>query len=94
VAHSDNSATPVNIEKLVKLFKTHRCAMDFDSAFCKAVFLQVEVCDVTVNIQGGQKLFHSCYQWLCTRLMYVGRSGDTHVGDYFTVLADVEIWQI
>ena len=41
VAESDSTATPVNIEKLVKLFKTHRCAMDFDSAFCKAVFLPV-----------------------------------------------------
>jgi hypothetical protein len=40
-AESDSTATPVNIEKLVKLFKTHRCAMDFDSAFCKAVFLPV-----------------------------------------------------
>ena len=36
---SDNTtASPVNVEKLLKKFKTHRCAMDFDSNFCKAVF--------------------------------------------------------
>jgi hypothetical protein len=34
--------TPINIEKLVKLFKTHRRAMDVDSAFCKGVFLPIE----------------------------------------------------
>jgi hypothetical protein len=28
----------VNVEKLLKRFKTHRCAMDFDSTFCKAAF--------------------------------------------------------
>ena len=35
---SDGTASPVNVEKLLKRFKTHRCAMDFDSSFCKAVF--------------------------------------------------------
>ena len=35
----DTSASPVKVEKLLKKFKTHRCAMDFDSTFCKAVFL-------------------------------------------------------
>ena len=34
----DTTASPVNVEKLLKKFKTHRCAMDFDSTFCKAVF--------------------------------------------------------
>ena len=34
----DSNATPVKVEKLLKRFKTHRCAMDFDSTFCKAVF--------------------------------------------------------
>jgi hypothetical protein len=33
-----STASPVNVEKLLKRFKTHRCAMDFDSTFCKAVF--------------------------------------------------------
>jgi hypothetical protein len=32
------AVSPVNVEKLLKRFKTHRCAMDFDSAFCKAAF--------------------------------------------------------
>jgi hypothetical protein len=27
------SLTPVKIEKMVKLCKTHRCAMDFDAKF-------------------------------------------------------------
>jgi hypothetical protein len=35
---SDGTASPVNVEKLLKRFKMHRCAMDFDSSFCKAVF--------------------------------------------------------
>ena len=34
----DSTASPVNVEKILKKFKTHRCAMDFDSTFCKAVF--------------------------------------------------------
>jgi hypothetical protein len=34
----DSTASPVNVEKLLKRFKTHRCAMDFDISFCKAVF--------------------------------------------------------
>jgi hypothetical protein len=33
------ASSPVKVEKLLKKFKTHRCAMDFDSTFCKAVFL-------------------------------------------------------
>ena len=39
-AHLD--ATPIHVEKMVKLFKTHRCAMDFDTNFCKAVFIKEE----------------------------------------------------
>ncbi|KAI2504134.1 hypothetical protein MHU86_10334 [Fragilaria crotonensis] len=35
----DDSASPGKVEKVLKEFKTHRCAMDFDSSFCKAVFL-------------------------------------------------------
>ena len=34
----DETTTPVEIQKIIKLFKTHRCAMDFDSSFCKASF--------------------------------------------------------
>jgi hypothetical protein len=34
----DSTASPVNVEKMLKRFKSHRCAMDFDGAFCKAVF--------------------------------------------------------
>ncbi len=39
-AHLDT--TPVQVEKMVKLFKTHRCAMDFDTNFCKASFVKQE----------------------------------------------------
>ena len=35
----NSTASPVTVEKIIRKFKTHRCAMDFDSAFCKAVFL-------------------------------------------------------
>jgi len=33
----------VKLEKLVKEFKTHRCAMDFDSSFCKVTFTEEEM---------------------------------------------------
>jgi hypothetical protein len=35
-------ATPVKIEKLVKAFKTHRCALDFDKGFIKANIIIIE----------------------------------------------------
>ena len=31
---------PAWLERMVKLFKTHRCALDFDSGFCKGIFKQ------------------------------------------------------
>ena len=34
----NSTVSPVKVEKVLKTFKTHRCAMDFDSAFCRAVF--------------------------------------------------------
>ena len=34
----DSAVSPVKVEKLFKRFKTQWCAMDFDSAFSKAVF--------------------------------------------------------
>jgi hypothetical protein len=37
-----NTSCPVNVEKILKKFKTHRCAMDFDNAFCKATFTRNE----------------------------------------------------
>ncbi len=40
VTHLD--ASPIKVEKMVKLFKTHRCALDFDTNFCKAVFIKEE----------------------------------------------------
>ena len=38
----NNIATPVNIKKLAKLFKTHCCALDFDQGFIDATFIEVE----------------------------------------------------
>jgi hypothetical protein len=35
--------TPMKIEALVKDFKTHRCALDFDKGFIKAVITKEEV---------------------------------------------------
>ena len=29
---------PAKLEQMVKKFKTHRCAMDFDHSFCKAIY--------------------------------------------------------
>jgi hypothetical protein len=37
-----STSCPVNVEKILKKFKTHRCAMDFDNAFCKATFTKSE----------------------------------------------------
>jgi hypothetical protein len=37
-AHLD--ATLIHIEKMVKIFKMRRCAMDFDTNFCKEVFIK------------------------------------------------------
>jgi hypothetical protein len=35
----NTTASPVKVEKMLKEFKTHRCAMNFDSNFCKTIFL-------------------------------------------------------
>ena len=32
---------PVKMEKMIKHFKTHRCALDFDHSFCKATFIDL-----------------------------------------------------
>ncbi len=32
---------PIKMEKLVKRFKTHPCALDFDHSFCKATFIDL-----------------------------------------------------
>jgi len=34
-----HEADPISVEKLVKQFKTHRCALDFDTTFCKATYI-------------------------------------------------------
>ena len=39
-SYHDLTTTPVKIEKMVKLIKTHLCALDFDHAFCKAQFTE------------------------------------------------------
>ena len=36
-----DAATPVKIEKMVRQFKTHRCALDFDHGFCAALFAEM-----------------------------------------------------
>jgi hypothetical protein len=37
-----HTADPINVEKLVKQFKTHRNALDFDTSFCKATYIDFE----------------------------------------------------
>jgi hypothetical protein len=34
----NSTVSPVKVEKVLKTFMTHRCAMDFNSAFRRAVF--------------------------------------------------------
>ena len=41
-AEDDTFATPVKIENLVKMFKTHHCALDFDRGFIDAMFIELE----------------------------------------------------
>jgi hypothetical protein len=35
------TTVPIKMEKLVKRFKTHRCALDLDHSFCKATFIDL-----------------------------------------------------
>jgi hypothetical protein len=42
IVSSDNSIVPVKIEALVKQFKTHLCALDFDHGFIKSVVRKSE----------------------------------------------------
>jgi hypothetical protein len=37
-----NTSCPTNVEKILKKFKMHRCAMDFNNAFCKETFTKSE----------------------------------------------------
>jgi hypothetical protein len=37
-----NTSCPMNIKKILKKFKMHRCAVDFANAFCKAIFTRSE----------------------------------------------------
>jgi hypothetical protein len=36
--HENSAIIPVKLEQMVKKFKTHRCALDFDHSFCKKEF--------------------------------------------------------
>jgi hypothetical protein len=38
----ERNSKGIHVEKMVKLFKMHWCAMDFDTNFCKAVFIKEE----------------------------------------------------
>jgi len=40
VTHLD--ASPIKVDKMVKLFKMHCCTLDFDTHFCKAAFIKQE----------------------------------------------------
>jgi hypothetical protein len=41
-------ASPIEVEKMAKLFKTNHCALDFDTNFCKALFNKQEEQEVDV----------------------------------------------
>jgi hypothetical protein len=34
-----HEADPISVEKLVKQFRTHHCALDFDTTLCKATYV-------------------------------------------------------
>jgi hypothetical protein len=34
----NSTIIPIQLEQMVKKFKMHRCALDFDYSFCKEVF--------------------------------------------------------
>jgi hypothetical protein len=34
----DALTVPEKLEQMIKQFKTHRCTMDFDYAFCKSIY--------------------------------------------------------
>ena len=38
---SNEAIVPIKLEQMVKQFKTHRCALDFDYSFCKEVFKDI-----------------------------------------------------
>ena len=40
--NKQSQLTAVKIEQMVKHFKTHRCAIDFDGAFIRAVIVKKE----------------------------------------------------
>ncbi len=40
--NEQSQLTAVKIEQMVKHFKTHRCAVDFDGAFIQAVLIKKE----------------------------------------------------
>ena len=42
MTQASGQITPAKIEQLVKEFKTHHCAMDFDRGFIDAVFIKKE----------------------------------------------------
>ena len=39
VDRTTHEADPISLEELVKWFKTHCCALDFDTAFCEATYV-------------------------------------------------------
>jgi hypothetical protein len=45
LANGDTQLSSAKIESMVKDFKTHRCALDFDSAFIKSVITKKEIAD-------------------------------------------------
>ena len=38
---TDEKIVPQKLEQMVKHSKTHRCAMDFDYAYCKAIYNEI-----------------------------------------------------
>jgi hypothetical protein len=49
--HLDTS--PIQVEKMVKVFKAHCCALDFDTHICKVVFVKQEDQEVSVSLDNN-----------------------------------------
>jgi hypothetical protein len=49
---NESTSVPVKIEQMVKLFKTHRCALDFDWGFINSVIVMQTENDVEEKSHG------------------------------------------
>ncbi len=71
------AVTPSKLEQMVKKFKAHRCAMDFDHSFIKAIVFLVE------NIYIPWRVFLLCQNSICLPDLEVFLLCQKHVKNQF-----------